>query len=1067
MLLKIGNLGVFLSHLLNHIFGGEKILAMKVKSHLNKLLEKIGIIAENINFTSRKGIILLIGIIVLFLIEQQNYLLFHTWIEGFCVTTAFLIYTLANRTFKYSDNSFLLYIGIAYFSIFFLDFFHLATYKGIGIIPEVSADTSTQLWIAGRLVEAISLLSATFLIERRFSKKKVFTVYCFLTIILLASILWLEFFPVCYIEGKGLTIFKIAGEYLICLIIGAAIYNLSRQKAMLNRTLYWHLVASMASMILAEFSFTLYTDVYGIFNSLGHFLKLFSYYLIYNGIVVQGIDYPFDLIFKKLKEKSIKLEANQLLLESELSKTQQKVVNILESITDGFFTLDKEWRITYSNNAVGSFFVTDKPRELIGKNLWELYPHAVNGLYYQKFHQVMANRESTHFESHGICRDCWYEIHCYPAEVGLSIYIHEISERKLIEETNRRLAAIVETSEDAIISMTPEGKISSWNLGASKLYGYSAEEAKVNSALKMVLDENHQQIRDEWGKLNEGHHLEDNCAVRIRKDGTPIYVSIKSSLIRDSTGKIIEISSIHRDITERIKSNEALAKERELLMVTLNSLTEGVIATDSDDRIFLINQAALSLTGCSQLEVIDETLGKILYVIDDKTSEPVNLGDLNSDEFQRKDNHLILVTNDLKEVPVSIHSSPIKSADARIIGAVTVFTDITEKQQTEQELFKAEKLESLGILAGGIAHDFNNLLAAILSNIQLAQMKYKKNGDIEKYLQQSMESAHRASELTRQLLTFSKGGAPAKKAASIAELISDTAKFALRGSKVKVNCRVPETLWPVEVDTGQLSQVIHNLAINAKQAMPKGGIFEIRLENVVIEPNFRFKPGNYIKISFKDQGVGIPKENLSKIFDPFFTTKKEGSGLGLATSYSIIRQHDGYLEVDSEVGKGTTFFIYLPALSEITLLPETRKKVAVGYERLKILLMDDEELILKSMREMLELNGHQVTVVMDGEKAIRTYREGFYSGVPFDVVIMDLTIPGGMGGQETIAHLLDIDPRIKAIVSSGYANDPIISDYERFGFHGVVIKPYKIDELNEVLNRVVERKQLTLEFDAE
>lgn len=652
--------------------------------------------------------------------------------------------------------------------------------------------------------------------------------------------------------------------------------------------------------------------------------------------------------------------------------------------------------------------------------------------------------------------------------IGSAVVIHDITKLKELETAlreSKKLAAIVETSEDAIISMTPEGKISSWNRGAKKLYGYNAEEVMGKPALMIVPIEYHQQMRDVLRNLYEGQVFEDNRAVRIHKDETLIYVSIKSSLIRDAAGNIVEISSIHRDITERIKSEEALAKERELLMVTLNSLTEGVVATDSEDRIFLINEAALNLTGFTHIEAIDEPLNKIIYIIDDKTSEPV-IDIINKNNLKNQiPRQLVLVTRDLKEVPISIHSSPIKSANSRIIGAVTVIQDITAKHKTEQELFKAEKLESLGILAGGIAHDFNNFLAAILSNIQLAQLKYRKNKDIEKYLQESIESTYRASELTRQLLTFSKGGAPVKKAASLVELIRDTAEFALRGSKVKAECFFSETLWQVEVDIGQISQVIHNLVINAKQAMPKGGTIKINAENLNIESNQQFNPGNYVKIIIKDQGVGIPKENLVKIFYPFFTTKEEGTGLGLATSYSIIRQHDGYLEVESEVGLGTNFVIHLPALIDTIISPKAHEDVAVTSERLKILLMDDEKIILKSMGEMLEFYGHQVMLTIDGSEAIDEYRQALNADAPFDVVIMDLTVPGGMGGQEAIAHLRDIDPKIKAIVSSGYANDPIISDYKRFGFCGVMTKPYKIDELNEVLNRLIERKQLPLEFN--
>ena len=371
-------------------------------------------------------------------------------------------------------------------------------------------------------------------------------------------------------------------------------------------------------------------------------------------------------------------------------------------------------------------------------------------------------------------------------------------------------------------------------------------------------------------------------------------------------------------------------------------------------------------------------------------------------------------------------------------------------------------MDSLGILAGGIAHDFNNNLAAILSNIQLAILKHQKNEDVKKYLLHTVEITRKASDLTKQLLTFSKGGAPVKKNASLNELIKETTRFVLRGAKVKAKFDIPDDLWLASIDEGQISQVVHNLVLNAKQAMPQGGIIEIAAGNVSIEENPRFNSGNYVMIVIKDRGIGIPRENLIKIFDPFFTTKKDGNGLGLATSYSIIKQHNGYIEVESEEQVGTIFLVYLPAVNAVLGINDPQNEVAPSGEGLNILLMDDEEQILNAVGEMLSYYGYRVVLTGDGTEVIEKYKWAKISGVPFDVVIMDLTIPGGMGGQEAITHLRNFDPQIKAIVSSGYTNDQIMADYQRFGFCGVVSKPYKIDELIAVLNKVVDRSQLLL-----
>ena len=514
------------------------------------------------------------------------------------------------------------------------------------------------------------------------------------------------------------------------------------------------------------------------------------------------------------------------------------------------------------------------------------------------------------------------------------------------------------------------------------------------------------------------------------------------------------------DLIEHKWAEEAaLASERELLKVTLDSLGEGVVAINREARIIFINMTAANLIGCGQDKAVGQPLEKVFYVFDDKTSEAIDIR-----IPRRHESNLMMLAGDLGEVPIALHCSPIKAPDGQTIGTVAVFQDISERLKTQQELAKADKLESLGILAGGIAHDFNNILGAILSNIQLATMKMEKNQNIAKYLATTVETAHRASELTKQLLTFAKGGAPIRKDASLIDLIKDTAEFAVRGAKTKVEFTIPDNLWPASIDEGQISQVIHNLVINAEQAMPRGGVIQITAANITLTAESRFKPGNYVKITVQDQGVGIPKDNLAKIFDPFFTTRKDGNGLGLSTVYSIIRRHDGYVEVESQMGVSTAFYIFLPAADGMMPLAETRREVAASGVGFKILLMDDEADILNAVGEMLGQYGYQVISVADGDAAIKTYQKAQDDGEPFDAVILDLTVPGGKGGQEVVAYLRDLDPQIKAIISSGYANDPIMSDFERFGFVAVVSKPYKIDALNKVLQKVLSPEQLALEL---
>lgn len=399
-----------------------------------------------------------------------------------------------------------------------------------------------------------------------------------------------------------------------------------------------------------------------------------------------------------------------------------------------------------------------------------------------------------------------------------------------------------------------------------------------------------------------------------------------------------------------------------------------------------------------------------------------------------------------------------------------LISHINERKKMEAELLKVQKLESLGILAGGIAHDYNNLLTGIMANISLAiqienpesgAFREKPEGVLLESLLDAEKATLRARDLTQQLITFSKGGAPVKKLVpDIAELLRESVEFALRGSNVNPEFHAPDDLSAVEVDPGQLNQVVQNLLINADQAMPAGGVVRVSAENLTLAHGevLPLKKGRYIKITVQDQGIGVPGENLPKLFDPYFTTKKTGSGLGLATVYSIVARHGGHIAVDSEVGVGTTFTIYLPASDKKVVREEVPKEASFaefmgGAGR--VLVMDDEELVRNIATRILTQAGYEVKTAVDGFEAIDAYVQARESGTPFDLVIMDLTIPGGLGGKETLTKLLEFDPGVKAIVSSGYSNDPIMDDFAKYGFKGVVVKPFSTVELARAAHEVV------------
>jgi PAS domain S-box-containing protein len=394
--------------------------------------------------------------------------------------------------------------------------------------------------------------------------------------------------------------------------------------------------------------------------------------------------------------------------------------------------------------------------------------------------------------------------------------------------------------------------------------------------------------------------------------------------------------------------------------------------------------------------------------------------------------------------------SPIKSRDGEVTGYVGTVEEITELRQAREEMQKTQKLESLGVLAGGIAHDFNNILTAILGNISLARMQLHDTEKTAKRLVEAENAAARARDLTQQLLTFARGGEPVKKVIDAGALLKEAAGFAIHGSTVRCEFALADGLWPMEVDEGQLSQVIHNLVINAVQAMPDGGTITIGAEN------FSSIPEGYkcVRIFVADNGTGITEQHMQRIFDPYFTTKQQGSGLGLATCYSIIKKHGGFITVESTLGKGSTFNLTLPA-SELSreTQPEFQTDVAYGIGR--VLVMDDEEPVREALQAMLDELGYMAECAENGVEAVDLYRKRKEEGTPFAAVILDLTIPGGVGGKEAITALLKIDPDVKAVVSSGYSTDPVMANYLEYGFSAVLTKPYLLQDMSRVFKELL------------
>lgn len=758
---------------------------------------------------------------------------------------------------------------------------------------------------------------------------------------------------------------------------------------------------------------------------------------------------------------------------NQLQESEEKFKRLTESTNAGIFIYQED-RFVYANPAVSRITGYDT-NEIVGMRFWELvHPEhremvKERGLARQKGKRVPDNYIFQIIHKDGSPR--WVDFSAseitfngQPAGLGTAIDItSRVEALKEIQEASTSYRDLFEKSMDLIYIQDLDGKFIDVNQTVVKTYGYP-KEFFIGKTPEDLVDSEKTDIhavQEQLKLVARGLPQKfEFWAIKANGESFPKEVIVQKGKY---FGKDVFIA-VARDISERKKFEKEIQEEKERFARTFEAIGDAVFVLDPEGKIELMNPAAQVLSGKAFSEASGMPIDHLIVFTpwDSQKKEKISFPALLQWGNSILNNLDFSLRNSVgQEFLVQVRLTKI-FVEERIGHVVLVIHDLTEKRRFEREMARAEKLEALGLLSSGIAHDFNNILSILSGNLQILQIKSRDSG-LEKYIQRSMEALARISSLVNQLQTFSKGGAPVKKEIRIEKLLHEIPAFLLAGSSIRLKYDIAEDLFSCEADEDQLGRVIQNIVLNAKEALKGKGEIFIRARNGSAgDDHTKGGPGaQFIRIEIEDNGPGIPKDILTKIFDPFFTTKEKGSGLGLSTSYSIIRRHGGELKVESVEGKGAKFIIHLPATGKTSKPAERRqdeeaekgeKDQAVHWNG-SVLVMDDEEEIIGVIKEALEIKGLKVDFCHDGKEAIRMVRESYEKGTPYRLLIMDLTIPGGMGGRDAMAEIKKHYPDMKAIISSGYTNDDTMANFKTYGFVDIIRKPFTLDELYRVMGR--------------
>jgi PAS domain S-box-containing protein len=632
----------------------------------------------------------------------------------------------------------------------------------------------------------------------------------------------------------------------------------------------------------------------------------------------------------------------------------------------------------------------------------------------------------------------------------------QVRAEEALRESEAQFRSMLESAPDAMIVADGRGTITLVNGQTEVLFGWRRDEIVGRSVEVLVpkpLREVHVRHRTELRAGMLPHTIGGGGDIfGQRNDGSLIPVEIRVSPIQSPGGSTF-YAAVVRDITQRRRAEDALAAEKERLAVTLRSIGDGVIATDTTGHVVLLNRVAEQLTGWAQAEALGRPASEVFRQVEPGTRHvlecPVDHV-LATGQTLHPERRTALVARDRTERIIAHGAAPIRRSDGVVQGVVLVFRDVSEADAALAERERASRLESLGLLSGGIAHVFNNLLTSILGNISLARLHGAC--PVESRLAEAEKAAERARALTQQLLTFATGGAPIRRLTDLAVLVREAATHALAGSNLRPELAIMRGLWSAVVDSQQVAQVVRNLVGHARIDAPEGTPVLVSARNAIVGEGQRLPlaAGGYVVVTVSHSGPGISEESLPKIFDPFYEGIDRDVGLGLAAAYAIAQRHGGRISASSRPGDGCTFELYLPAARQATEGPGVKSQDEPRSGR-RVLVMDDEPIMRETVEALLEASGYVATTVADGVAAVTAYEAAMAADEPFDLVILDLVVHGGMGGRETMNRLRALDPQVRAVVSSGYSDDPVMAEAAVHGFAAVLPKPYTLRELREVL----------------